>query len=175
MYGQWICETALFVYDYHAKFKPVDLLHQVQKHKITTFCAPPTIYRFLIQEDLSDIDFSSLTHCSTAGEPLSEEVFNKWKEITGLEIKGNISKQDKEVVILMIDDICSYGGTFYYSSKALKEKYPNVKIYSYATHTENVFPRLVLAMDEGLIEEHFTTDSYLGSTKYTHPKITILC
>lgn len=96
-------------------------------------------------------------------------------EITGLKIKGDISKQDKEVVILMIDDICSYGGTFYYSSKALKEKYPSVKIYSYATHTENIFPRLDLAMDEGLIEEHFTTDSYLGSTKNTHPKITILC
>ena len=97
LYGQWICETALFVYDYHAKFKPVDLLHQVQKHKITTFCAPPTIYRFLIQEDLSDIDFSSLTHCSTAGEPLSEEVFNKWKEITGLEITEGFGQSETTV------------------------------------------------------------------------------
>ena len=97
LYGQWICETALFVYDYHAKFKPVDLLHQVQKHRITTFCAPPTIYRFLIQEDLSDIDFSSLTHCSTAGEPLSEEVFNKWKEITGLEITEGFGQSETTV------------------------------------------------------------------------------
>ncbi len=99
LYGQWICETALFVYDYHSRFKPIDLLHQVQKHRITTFCAPPTIYRFLIQEDLSGIDFSSLTHCSTAGEPLSEEVFNRWKEITGLEITEGFGQSETTVCL----------------------------------------------------------------------------
>ncbi|MCM1321391.1 MAG: AMP-binding protein [Bacteroides sp.] len=97
LYGQWICETALFVYDYHAKFKPIDLLHQVEKYKITTFCAPPTIYRFLIQEDLSHIDLSSLAHCSTAGEPLSEEVFNKWKKITGLDVTEGFGQSETTV------------------------------------------------------------------------------
>ena len=86
LYGQWIAECCVFVYDYHAKFKPIDLMDQIQKHHITSFCAPPTIYRFLIQEDLSKYDFSSCEHWSTAGEPLSDEVFNKWKEITGKEI-----------------------------------------------------------------------------------------
>ena len=86
LYGQWIAECCVFIYDYHAKFKPVDLMDQIQKHHITSFCAPPTIYRFLIQEDLTKYDFSSCEHWSTAGEPLSDEVFNKWKEITGKEI-----------------------------------------------------------------------------------------
>ena len=97
LYGQWICETALFVYDYHSRFKPTDLLHQVQKHRVTTFCAPPTIYRFLIQEDLSGFDLSSLEHCSTAGEPLSEEVFNQWKRITGLQITEGFGQSETTV------------------------------------------------------------------------------
>lgn len=96
-------------------------------------------------------------------------------KITSLELKGNFTWTDKECIILMIDDICSYGGTFYYSAKALKEEFPTTKVFSYATHTENIFPRLDQAMEEGLIEEHFTTDSFLGSTKETHPKITVLC
>ncbi len=97
LYGQWICETALFVYDYHSRFQPTDLLEQVQKHRITTFCAPPTIYRFLIQEDLSKYDLSSLTHCSTAGEPLSDEVFNRWKEYTGFEITEGFGQTETTV------------------------------------------------------------------------------
>lgn len=104
LYGQWICETALFVYDYHSRFKPIDLLYQVQKHRVTTFCAPPTIYRFLIKEDLSGIDFSSLAHCSTAGEPLSEEVFNQWKKITGLEITEGFGQSETTVSLFNFDD-----------------------------------------------------------------------
>lgn len=86
LYGQWIAECCVFIYDYHDKFKPIDLMDQIQKHHITSFCAPPTIYRFLIQEDLKKYNFSSCEHWSTAGEPLSEEVFNKWKSVTGKEI-----------------------------------------------------------------------------------------
>ena len=87
LYGQFICECAVFVYDYHARFKPIDLMHKIAEYKITSFCAPPTIYRFLIQEDLSSIDLSSLKHCSTAGEALSDEVYNKWLKLTGLELR----------------------------------------------------------------------------------------
>ena len=100
LYGQLICECGVFVYDYHARFKPTDLLAQVEKHKITSFCAPPTIYRFLIQEDLSSYDLSSLEHCSTAGEPLSDEVFNKWKAITGLELREGFGQTETTLSIL---------------------------------------------------------------------------
>lgn len=99
LYGQLICECGVFVYDYHARFKPTDLLSQVEKHKITSFCAPPTIYRFLIQEDLSSYDLSSLEHCSTAGEPLSDEVFNKWKSITGLELREGFGQTETALSI----------------------------------------------------------------------------
>lgn len=99
LYGQWICETALFVYDYHKKFKPTDLLRQCEKHKVTTFCAPPTIYRFLIQEDISEYDLSSITHCSTAGEPLSDEVFNKWLKLTGHEITEGFGQTETTVCL----------------------------------------------------------------------------
>ena len=99
LFGQWICETCLFVYDYHSRFKPIDLLYQIQKHRITTFCAPPTIYRFLIKEDLSHIDFSSLTHCSTAGEPLSDEVYNKWLEISGQKITEGFGQSETTVCL----------------------------------------------------------------------------
>jgi len=94
LYGQWIAECSVFIYDYHDKFKPIDLIKQIEKHHITSFCAPPTIYRFLIQEDLSKYDFSSCLHWSTAGEPLSEEVFNKWKEITGKEIREGFGQTE---------------------------------------------------------------------------------
>lgn len=82
-------------------------------------------------------------------------------EILGLELKGDLSKIDsiEKPNFLMIDDICSYGGTFYYSAKALKERFPNCYINSWATHTENNFPTLQKAFDEGLILNHFTTDS----------------
>ena len=66
LYGQWIAECAVFIYDYHARFKPIDLVKQIEKYKVTSFCAPPTIYRFLIQDDLSSYNLSSLEHCSTA-------------------------------------------------------------------------------------------------------------
>lgn len=99
LYGQWICETALFVYDYHKKFKPVDLLRECAEHKVTTFCAPPTIYRYLIQEDLSGYDLSSITHCSTAGEPLSDEVFNKWLKMTGHEITEGFGQTETTVCL----------------------------------------------------------------------------
>ena len=104
IYGQWICETALFVYDYHARFKPTDLLKQVEKYKVTTFCAPPTIYRFLIQEDISGYDLSSITHCSTAGEPLSEEVYNQWLRLTGHKITEGFGQTETTVCLFNYDD-----------------------------------------------------------------------
>ncbi|MCQ2603628.1 MAG: AMP-binding protein [Spirochaetia bacterium] len=100
LYGQWISESTIFVYDYHSKFKAIDLVKLIDKYKITTFCAPPTIYRYLIQEDLSSYDFSSLKHCSTAGEPLSEEVFNKWFKLTGRAIREGFGQTETTLSLL---------------------------------------------------------------------------
>lgn len=91
-------------------------------------------------------------------------------EITGLTLRGCINevKELEKPVFLMIDDICSHGGTFYYSAKALKEAFPNSYVNSWASHTENHFPTLQKAFDEGLILNHFTTNSLYC---HTHDKI----
>lgn len=85
IYGQWLCGSAVFVYEYE-KFIPADLLKAIEKYKITTFCAPPTIYRFLIKEGLDGYDLSSLKHCAVAGEPLSPEVYNQFLNMTGIKL-----------------------------------------------------------------------------------------
>jgi len=100
LYGQWISQGTVFVYDYHAKFKAIDLVKLIEKYRITSFCAPPTIYRFLIQEDLKAFDLSSLKECATAGEPLSEEVFNRWKECTGLDIREGFGQTETTLSLL---------------------------------------------------------------------------
>ena len=82
-YGQWIAGSAQFVYDYDGKFNPMNLITAVSRHGVNTFCAPPTIYRSLVKQDLSEMDFSSFTHFTTAGEPLNPEVFRRWREISG--------------------------------------------------------------------------------------------
>ncbi len=83
LYGQWIAGACLFVYD-HEKFVPTDLLKLIEKYRITSFCAPPTIYRFLIREDFNKYDLSSLKWCTTAGEALNPTVFEIFHEKTGI-------------------------------------------------------------------------------------------
>ena len=78
-YGQWFAGAAVFVFD-HEKFNADTLLRQIEKYKVTSFCAPPTIYRFMIREDLSKYDLSSLEYCTTAGEAVNPAVFEKVKE-----------------------------------------------------------------------------------------------
>ncbi|RQD55689.1 AMP-binding protein [Desulfonatronovibrio magnus] len=85
-YGQWMADAVVFVYDFRGKFTPAGLLEILTKHKVQTFCAPPTVYRFLIREDMTKYDLSALKHCTTAGELLNESVFHSWKKITGLPI-----------------------------------------------------------------------------------------
>ncbi len=86
LYGQMIAGTGIFIYDYSSRFEPSDLLKMVEKYQITTFCAPPTIYRFFIKADLTKFNLSSLTHCTTAGEALNPEVYKKFLEATGLKL-----------------------------------------------------------------------------------------
>lgn len=85
LYGQWLAETAVFVYD-HEKFIPAEMLAAICDNKVTTFCAPPTMYRYFIKEDLSKYDFSALKYATIAGEPLNPEVFNQFKAATGLKM-----------------------------------------------------------------------------------------
>ncbi len=85
LFGQWLCEAAVFVYD-HNFFNAGDMLRMMCKHKVTSFCAPPTVYRLMVKMDLSTYDLSSLEYVTTAGEPLYPEVFDKFYEQTGLRI-----------------------------------------------------------------------------------------
>ena len=85
IYGQWIAGSAVFTYDYE-KFDAAHTLEKAAKYKVTTFCAPPTIYRFLIKEDMSKYDFSSIKYCVVAGEPLNPEVYSRFLEFTGIKL-----------------------------------------------------------------------------------------
>ena len=85
LYGQWLCEGAVFTYDFD-RFDAEKILPMFAKYNITTFCAPPTIYRMLIKQDISRFDLSSIRHATTAGEALNPEVFYRFEQITGLQI-----------------------------------------------------------------------------------------
>ncbi|MDO4492580.1 MAG: AMP-binding protein [Clostridia bacterium] len=85
LYGQWLCEAPVFTYDFD-RFDAEKILPMFKKFNITTFCAPPTMYRMLIKQDLSGYDLSSIVHATTAGEALNPEVFNRFEEATGLKI-----------------------------------------------------------------------------------------
>ncbi len=99
IYGQWICGSAVFVYDFNHRFEPTELMHMIEKYKITTFCAPPTIYRFFIRADLKAIDFSSLNYCVVAGEPLNPEVFKQFYDATGLRLMEGFGQTEMTVAI----------------------------------------------------------------------------
>ncbi|MFA6929982.1 MAG: AMP-binding protein [Lentisphaeria bacterium] len=86
IYGQWLAGSGVFVYDYD-KFEAAHMLQEIIRNQVTTFCAPPTIYRFLIKEDLSHFDLSGLKTVVVAGEPLNPEVYNRFREKTGLSLK----------------------------------------------------------------------------------------
>lgn len=85
IYGQWACGTAIMVYDFE-RFNPKETMSVVSRHRVTTFCAPPTVFRFLIKEDLSQYDLSALRYCCVAGEPLNPEVYHTFLKATGQKI-----------------------------------------------------------------------------------------
>ena len=97
-YGQWFAGATVFVYD-HEKFNADDLLRQMEKYHVTSFCAPPTIYRFMIREDLSKYDLSSLEYCCTAGEALNPAVFDKLKEKIGLNIMEGFGQTETTMTL----------------------------------------------------------------------------
>ena len=97
-YGQWFAGATVFVFD-HEKFNADTLLRQMEKYKVTSFCAPPTIYRFMIHEDLSKYDLSSLEYCCTAGEALNPAVFDKLKELIGLNIMEGFGQTETTMTL----------------------------------------------------------------------------
>lgn len=98
LYGQWFSGANVFVYDFD-KFKPSDLLDKFERYHITSFCAPPTVYRFLILEDVKKYDLSALRYCTTAGEAMNPSVFEKWQELTGLMIREAFGQTETTLTI----------------------------------------------------------------------------
>ena len=98
IYGQWISGTAIFIYDY-VRFNGIKLLEKIIENKVTTFCAPPTIYRFLIKEKIEGYDFSNLTNVTTAGEPLPPEVSRRFRDISGMTIKEGFGQTETTLSI----------------------------------------------------------------------------
>ena len=98
IYGQWLCEAGIFVYDFD-KFDAADILPMFAQYNITTFCAPPTMYRMLIKEDLTKYDMSSVQHATIAGEALNPEVFRQLEKLTGLRVMEGFGQTETTCVI----------------------------------------------------------------------------
>lgn len=98
IYGQWICGAVIFCYDMD-KFVPLKLLEKITEYKVTTFCAPPTMFRFMLQEDVEKFDLSCIKTCCIAGEPLNPQVFNDWYKLTGLKMREGFGQSEGSVLI----------------------------------------------------------------------------
>lgn len=98
LYGQWIAGANVFVYDFE-KFKPVDVLQKIQDFHITSLCAPPTIFRFLIREDVAAYDLSSLRYCTIAGEALNPSVYEDWLRLTGIRLMEGFGQTETTLTI----------------------------------------------------------------------------
>ncbi len=98
LYGQWLAEAAIFAYDFD-RFDAAEILPMFAKHNITTFCAPPTMLRMLIKQDISQYDLSSVKHMTTAGEALNPEVYRQFEKITGLQILEGFGQTESTMII----------------------------------------------------------------------------
>ncbi|MDY6367949.1 MAG: AMP-binding protein [Clostridia bacterium] len=98
LYGQWMCEAATFVYDFD-RFDAADILPMFAKYKITSFCAPPTMLRMMVKQDISKYDFSSVKHMTTAGEALNPEVYRQFEKLTGLQIHEGFGQSETTMLV----------------------------------------------------------------------------
>lgn len=98
LYGQWTAGACVFVYD-HDKFTPAAMLHMIEKYRITSLCAPPTVFRFLIREDITAYDLSSLEYCTIAGEALNPAVYEQFLKLTGIELKEGYGQSETTLAI----------------------------------------------------------------------------
>ncbi len=99
LYGQWLVGATVFVYD-HEKFTPSEILGVLSKYRVTSLCAPPTIFRFLIREDMSKYDLSSLEWCTIAGEALNPEVYNRFYSLTGIKLREGYGQSETTLSVL---------------------------------------------------------------------------
>lgn len=98
IYGQWLSGSAVMTYNYD-KFVPKNLMEVIEKYKVTTFCAPPTICRFLIKEDLSRFNLRHLKYCVVAGEPLNPEVYKQFLDQTGISLMEGYGQTECTVAV----------------------------------------------------------------------------
>lgn len=98
LYGQWFAGAVVFVYD-HEKFNAPSLMRQMEKYHITSFCAPPTVYRFMIREDFSKYDLSALRYCTTAGEALNPAVYQKFFQLTGIQLMEGFGQTETTMTL----------------------------------------------------------------------------
>ncbi len=98
LYGQWLCEAAIFVYDFD-RFDASQILPMFAKHQITTFCAPPTMLRMMVKQDISKFDLSSVRHMTTAGEALNPEVYRQFEKATGLQILEGFGQTESTMIV----------------------------------------------------------------------------
>ncbi len=99
IYGQWICGACLFVYDFD-RFVAADMLRMLEKYQVTSFCAPPTVYRFMIKEDMAAYDLSHLKWANTAGEPLNPEVYAQFKKFTGVSLHEGFGQSETTPLLM---------------------------------------------------------------------------
>lgn len=99
IYGQWICGAVIFCYDFIGKFNAKNILKVVSDYKVTTFCAPPTMFRFMLQEDMTQYDLSSIENFCNAGEPLNPEVFHRIYELTGKKMREGFGQTEGTVLV----------------------------------------------------------------------------
>jgi acetyl-CoA synthetase len=98
IYGQWISGAVVFAYD-NFRFDPSKLLEKIAKYRVTTFCVPPTMYRFMLQEDVASFDLSCVENFATAGEPLNADVTKRWFEATGKMIREGFGQTEGPVLV----------------------------------------------------------------------------
>jgi acetyl-CoA synthetase len=98
IYGQWICGAVIFAYDMD-KFVPSLLLEKLQQYKVATFCAPPTMFRFMLQEDITKYDLSSIEHAGIAGEPLNPEIYKRFYDLTGIRLTEGFGQTESSVLV----------------------------------------------------------------------------
>jgi len=166
IYGQWICGTAVFAYDWDA-FEPARLLEKLQDYDIVTFCAPPTMYRFMLQEDVASYDLSSVENYVTAGEPLNADVTNRWEACTGKKIREGFGQSESTIMIATWPWLEPRPGSLgkpdpLYNIKLLLEHDPQGKPY--------VRPREADIGQEGAIcvtqlKEHYPPGLFVGYFK----------
>lgn len=101
-YGQWLMEACVIAYDFD-RFHAHEILSLIEKHHITTLCCPPTMYRLMMNEGVDDFDLTSLSYCTTAGEALNPDLFEKWREHTGLELVEGFGQTETVVTVCNLE------------------------------------------------------------------------